>query len=695
MVDLIYQFIHKKISRFLLIISIFISITLVLNSSISQSNYANAAGDIQTAGDQPFTFTPTACDFLDITQLPFASQSPEELGFSCGYVIVPEEHASPDGPTIRLPIAILAASGPNPKQDPLFVAQGGPGGSAFEIFPYSLPGTAIAAERDIVMFNQRGTLAASPELFCSETIEGMAELVSLPYDEATALSIELLHDCYQRLESEGINFSAFNSLENANDVDAIRQALGYEDYNFYGVSYGTLLGFHLMRSQPEGLRTVILDGVLPPDQNFILEIPQNENRIYDELFQYCIGDPVCQAGYPELEKRVFDLVEKLNENPASLRLVDPDTGDVAHAQLDGKGLMDFLFQFFYIEDSYALFPYLIAAIEDENYLVVEALWSLIAYDRSFSEGMYYSVICAEDADFEPEMAPLEGVRSQIARGAKDDLQAYLDVCEFWNVDSLPPSVDDPVHSSIPALLLSGQYDPITPPSFAAAAAESLTNAFNVIDPVGSHGVAFSDDCINAVIQDFLNDPGTAPDTTCLSSPERVEELVPVDAVTVPMLAPLAQLDEGFLLQVSLAGFLLLVVLSAFFIWPLVWLIDRIRHVDRDLSHQEKRLRVIGRGLVLLFGFLGMVFVVGIISYIAITLFYQMTYLSVYALPGGARPFLFIPYLLLLLVIAMLFITLALWRRHIGTFWERSYYAILVLCAAGYISILGYHGFLSF
>jgi pimeloyl-ACP methyl ester carboxylesterase len=183
-----------------------------------------------------------------------------------------------------------------------------------------LPGTAIAAERDIVMFNQRGTLAASPELFCSETIEGMAELVSLPYDEATAMSIALLRDCYQRLESEGINFSAFNSLENANDMDAIRQALGYEDYNFYGVSYGTLLGFHLMRSQPEGLRTVILDGVLPPDQNFILEIPQNENRIYDELFQFCLSDPVCRAGYPDLEKRVFDLVERLNDDPVHIRL---------------------------------------------------------------------------------------------------------------------------------------------------------------------------------------------------------------------------------------------------------------------------------------------------------------------------------------------------------------------------------------
>jgi pimeloyl-ACP methyl ester carboxylesterase len=675
----------------LVIFSWFIIILSILSGS---GRLAEAADKTQLERDQPYTFVPAPCDFLDITQLPLLSQSLEDQGYTCGYVIVPEQHAHPDGPTIRLPVAILPVIDPNLKPDPLFVAQGGPGGSAFEIFPYSLPGTAIAAERDIVMFNQRGTQFANPELICTETLEGMAELVSLPYDEATAYSLELLLDCHQRLESDGLNFSAYNSLENALDVEAIRQALDYEAYNFYGVSYGTLLGLHLMRAQPEGLRSVILDGVLPPDLNFILYVPQNENRIYDELFQYCSNDPVCRSNYPDLEERLFDLVEKLDENPDTLRLVDPETGEVAHGRLDGKGLMEIFFQFFYIEDSYALFPRLVSAVEKGDYLVVETLWSLIAYDRSFSEGMYYSVICAEDADFDPDEAPLDGVRPQIAASVKDDLQAYLDACDFWRVNLLPPSIDNPVQSDIPTLLLSGQFDPITPPSFAATAAESLTTAYNIIDPVGSHGVAFSDACMNAIIQDFLNDPGTSPDTACLDSPERWEELVPVDAVTLPVLAPLAQLDEDFLLQVGFAGVLLMIVLSAYVIWPLAWLIDRIRRVEREMSQQQKRLRTISRGLVLVFGFLAMIFVVAMMSFVTLTLFSLPTFLSVYSVPGSARPFLYIPYILLLLVAFMLVITLVLWRNHVGSTWERLYYLFLGLCAAGYIGLLGYHGFLS-
>lgn len=669
-------------------------IAILLALKMIQWNSVRAATLIHTTADEPYTFIPSSCDFLDIPQLPFTSLSPEEQGFTCGYVVVPEEHDNPGGVTIRIPVAILSASGSDPKQDPLFVAQGGPGGSAFEIFPYRLQRTVISAERDVVIFNQRGTPGADPELMCTETLEGMDELVSLPYDEATALSLVLLRECYQRLESQGVNLSAYNSLESAQDVIAIREALGYEDYNFYGVSYGTLLALHLMRMQPEGLRSVILDGVLPPDLNFILNVPQNENRIYDELFHYCAEDAECQIDYPDLEERLFHLVELLDENPVILKLTDPETGDMARARLDGKGLLEFLFQFFYLEDSYALFPYLVSAIERGDYLVVETIWSLIAYDRSFSEGMYYSVICAEDADFHPDEAPLSGLRPQITARVKDDLQAYLDACAFWQVELLPSSVDEAVKSDVPSLLLSGQFDPITPPSFATRAAESLPNAFNIVDPVGSHGVAFTDDCMNAIIQDFLNNPDKAPDVACLESPDRLGELVPVDAVTLPVLVPLAQLEEDFLIQVGLAGLLLMIVLSAFVIWPLVWLIDRFRHISKDLSPKQRRLRTISRILVLAYGIMGAVFVVAMISYMATTLFYLPTYLSVFVIPGSARPFLSIPYILLILLVAMLMVTFALWRSRTGRILERLYYSFLVLCAVGYVGILGYHGFLS-
>ena len=105
------------------------------------------------------------------------------------------------------------------------------------------------------------------------------------------LEVDAMAACHARLEKEGINLSAFDSLENASDIDAVRQALGYSQINLYGVSYGTLLSLHLMGQHPEILRSVILDGVVPPQTNFILESVQSENRFFNLLFESCEQGP--------------------------------------------------------------------------------------------------------------------------------------------------------------------------------------------------------------------------------------------------------------------------------------------------------------------------------------------------------------------------------------------------------------------
>jgi pimeloyl-ACP methyl ester carboxylesterase len=257
------------------------------------------------------------------------SMSADNLGFECGYVTVPEEHANPDGPTIRIPVAILRATGTNPQPDPLFLAQGGPGGDAFELFSFYLPQSSLLLDRDLVVINQRGTIYAEPDLRCTEITDGMGEILSLPLAAGTDRYNELLQACYQRLENEGVNLSAFDSVENAADMEAVRQALGYDDINFYGVSYGTLLGLHFMRDYPDHLRSVILDGVVPTSSNFIASLPDNETRVYAELFNACASDAVCAAAYPNLEARYQAVVDQLNANPKTVTLIDPETGEKA------------------------------------------------------------------------------------------------------------------------------------------------------------------------------------------------------------------------------------------------------------------------------------------------------------------------------------------------------------------------------
>jgi pimeloyl-ACP methyl ester carboxylesterase len=490
------------------------------------------------------SFRSTACPWEGLDLGPFTI-IPEDEGFECGSVTVPERHADPAGPTIEIPVAIrrdATAAGATP----LFLAQGGPGGSAFEVFSLVAPGTAAAAGRDIVIFNQRGTSFAAPDLSCTESFDAARDVLAADEETALRLYRDLATRCHQRLLDDGVDLSAYNSVENAADVPVLAAALGYEQIDFYGVSYGTLLGLHLMRDHPEVLRSVVLDAVVPTQLNFVPEVAASENRMWDEVFAQCTSDPVCAADYPDLENRLFALVDRLDRDPLTLEVEDPDTGDRIEVPLTGTALLDLLFQVLYTGGGHAFVPRIIADVDAGDLTAFEFYVPLIAFDRSFSEGMYYSVLCTEDADFTSADVDLDGVRPAIADGAVRNAEWLLDTCAMWDVEELDALVDDPVVSDVPTLLLSGRFDPITPPSNAELAAATLSSSTHVVHPYGAHGVAFDDPCIDRIMRVFLDDPAVPPDTTCVASIEPAET-VPADAVTLPIVAGFGQLETGFLL----------------------------------------------------------------------------------------------------------------------------------------------------
>ena len=648
-------------------------------------------GRLHAQSNSPYRFEPAECSFVETSFFDFVDSNPEEEGYECGFVVVPELHAEPDGATVRLPVAILRATNPSPHADPLFVAQGGPGGSGLDLFPFTAAYSSIAADRDIVMFNQRGTLASEPNLMCPETLVNV-DTAAMSDDEIDELALDQIRACHDRLVGEGVNLSAYNSVENANDVEAIRQALGYETYNFYGVSYGTLLGFHLMRQHPEHLRSVVLDGVVPPNINFIPEVPINENNLYDLLFAACDNDPICTADYPNLEARLFALVDELDVNPLTLELEDGETGETAVIDFDGTSLMDFLFQTFYLSQPFTLFPRIVTDIEAGDVTTLEQYMSLFSFDRTFAEGMYYSVICSEDADFGPNDVPLDGVRPRIVESVADDLESYTDACEIWQVETLPDSIDDAVHSDVPALLLSGAYDPVTPARFADEAMKTLTQATHVVDPIASHGTAFEDECVDQIVLDFLNDPAREPDSSCLSDTARRNDVVPADWVTLPFIAPMNQMGTAFLTEIGVATLLLGFLMFAFFIWPTAWFTRHLRHISFGWQPKQKGLRWGFKGLTFLFVTGAVVFITAVTTTIFYTLSNDPNPLNVNAVPPIMNLFLIIPWLLLLLAAGMGITAVFLWRDEAQPLWERIYYTVLVLTAVGYLFILNLHGF---
>lgn len=644
------------------------------------------------AQDSVGSFIPGECSFEGIEVGP-TTLTGEALGFECGYVVVPERHAAPNGPTIQLPVAIRRATAADARPDPLLVAQGGPGGDAFKVFTLLVPTAAFAANRDIVIFNQRGTPYAIPELTCPETEENLPQRLATTEAEGQILYDQAIAACYARLQAEGIDLSAYNSLENAADVPLIARALGYDEYNFYGVSYGTLLGLHLMRNHPEGLRSVILDSVVSTDINFISETPSSEARVLAEVFAACADDSVCREQYPDLQERFYALIRRYDEAPVTLALTDPETGETMDAYVDGNTLRSILFQLLYVPRMNAVLPKVIADLEAGDTRYIENMWPLIVFDQQVAEGMYYSVVCAEDADIDLADVPVGGLPPEIAATAREEVAAYVATCKRWPVEQLPASVDDPVVSDIPTLLLSGRFDPITPPAFAQAAAAGLSNATLLLDPTASHGVAFQSPCVNSIIGAFLDDPTQTPDSSCLAG-QAAATAVPPDAITVPLLAGVNNLRLDTLVKLGMTGLLVALAASPFLVWPIVYLARALGKSQPVYGPEERRLRWLSRAAVLLFGALAVIFAAGLSYFIATTVVSDQTLATALALPPAARPVMWLPIVLLLLAVAIVAATILLWRRGgSGSTAGKIYYTFIAVVAVGLVILVGWQGLL--
>jgi pimeloyl-ACP methyl ester carboxylesterase len=212
---------------------------------------------------------------------------------------------------------VIKSTSSDPAPDPLVAEAGGPGVSTLASASSMLGSADLRAQRDIVLIEQRGTLYSKPYLVCEEILHLGTKMLgqNLSAKEKTALETEALTACRDRLVAEGVNLSAYDSLENAADIVMVLTALGYDEFNFYGVSYATMLAQHLMRDYPERLRSVVLDSVAPLSVNGFVQLPNSADRAFRLLFESCAADPVCDEHFPNLEAVFLDLVEELNRLP--------------------------------------------------------------------------------------------------------------------------------------------------------------------------------------------------------------------------------------------------------------------------------------------------------------------------------------------------------------------------------------------
>jgi pimeloyl-ACP methyl ester carboxylesterase len=423
----------------------------------------------------------------------------------CATYPVWEDRDRKAGRKIGLNIVILPALNPE-KAEPVFAFEGGPGGGITESAPSYAFFQAIRAHHEIIMIDQRGTGRSNP-LDC----DFYGNPPDLQRVVNTSFPVDAVRACRQRLEKIA-DLKLYTTAIGMDDIDEVREWLGYDKINLAGGSYGSLAAQVYLRRHGQHVRAAALSGILPPDELHPLHVAWAGQRAVDIIFDKCRADAACQAAYPNLQedfKSIFDHVRKGVE----VEVRAPD-GRTARIHPTVEALAEGIRHYLYSTDG-AAFPQLIhrAASGDLAPLIQRAVSAEIEINSILAMGMLLSVTCAEqipyidDATLAHETANtfLGDLRVQEQRGA----------CREWVRAPVPKDVHDLVHSQVPVLLISGARDAVTPPDFGDRVAKQLPNSRHIIFPESSHGnTGF---CGIKIMSDFI-EKGSADtlDISCVS-----------------------------------------------------------------------------------------------------------------------------------------------------------------------------------
>jgi pimeloyl-ACP methyl ester carboxylesterase len=419
----------------------------------------------------------------------------------CGRREVFENRATATGRTIALNVVVLPATTDSVLGDPLFFLAGGgvvPATRYARFLGTAMP--ALRRHRDIVLVDQRGT-GGSNALACDRA--RLDTLVGLPSD---LRYLAYVAACRASL-ADRADVRFYTTSLAMEDLDDVREWLGFRTINLYAASYGTSAAATYIRRHPARVRAVVMHGVVPLDVPMQVDLARSAQESLDRVFGLCAADAACAASYPDLREDFARVLARLDSIAAS----DP----AGQRRIVGQSFRDA------VNTALGALP----GIRTVPRLVHAAALAIPPSGGGPPPG--------------PEPAPL-GVRlallcseglagidtATIARATARTFLGEFPVrfqlrwCEGWPTLPLPSDFRAPLRSSVPALLLTGELDPITPPRYAEHVKEWFTNGTTLRLPYRSH--SDTDPCVTGIIEVFIVSGGRLPDSSCLGATPKVQ-----------------------------------------------------------------------------------------------------------------------------------------------------------------------------
>ncbi|MGD2116350.1 MAG: alpha/beta fold hydrolase, partial [Acidobacteriota bacterium] len=433
----------------------------------------------------------------------------------CGTIDVPENPRLPDGRRIALNVMVLPATGPDPAPEPVIPFFGGPGEGVVHAAAFIAEANRRVREvRDFVLVDIRGTGESNP-LRCAYQDEHTYLERFMPLDGIARCAEEL---------ADRADLTRYTTSYIVDDVDRVREALGYERVIVTGGSYGTRATQVYMKRHPEHVAAAALHGVVPLDDRMPQTFARDAQRALDGVIDECAADDDCRRAFPRLRAELWTVLGRLEEGhtiPATV--ADPETGEEKRIELGRNSFLHGLRYMLYRVTSASQVPLAIHEAAADDASIVAAVAD--SYDRgladAISEGLYLSVTCAEDVPWiEPEDA-MEAAAGTFLGELRYRIQTAA--CTVWPRGEIPTDFFEPVRSEVPVLLASGALDPVTPPAQGAGVAKFLPNSLHLVVPSGAHdfGGLEGVECLKTIEEEFLRNASLEGlETGCVSEIRR-------------------------------------------------------------------------------------------------------------------------------------------------------------------------------
>jgi pimeloyl-ACP methyl ester carboxylesterase len=422
----------------------------------------------------------------------------------CHRVQVRERHGDSASRLLELEVMVLPALGSDPRPDPLLLLQGGPGVAGLPMARRFAGRHELRKDRDLVFVDQRGT-GRSGRLSC----EAPGRLFF-----GTLLPADHLRACRARFAGRA-DFSQYTSTASAHDLEAIRRALGYATLNVWGFSFGTRVAMAYARTYPASVRTLVLDGVVPFDATLAADLAQSLERAITFVTDRCTRDAACRAAYGDVAQALTALAVRLDSEPAPVRIAGADS--VPRDVVVGRWELAYAIRGMLYGPAAAAIP---AAVHRATSSGDLAEFARIYAGRSAwpgdetGLGAHLGPYCSEDLPFASSAEALERARGTLMGALY--YEQYRAGCGVWPMPAVSPQDREPLRSAVPALLLSGQRDPVTPPAYGERAVKHLARGRHLVIPGAGH--AEPSPCKASIVATFLDAASAAGlDVGCLSA----------------------------------------------------------------------------------------------------------------------------------------------------------------------------------